>query len=97
MEDHIKKRKEADEASGHKFKINKREGKLNYTKYGKPGHNVRTCRGKVGGNMRLNPVIVANSYMRNTTPISLGRRNLSKLPVSLLFILCYMHFGKLAN
>ena len=51
------------------IKISKRKGKLNYTKCGKLGHNVKTYRWEVGGNSRLNPATVAMSYMRNTTPI----------------------------
>ena len=39
---HKEERKEADETNGKRFKISKEGSKLNYTKCGKLGHNVRT-------------------------------------------------------
>ena len=59
---HKKKKKDVDEANGKRFKINKKGSKGNCTKCGKPRHNVRTCRGEVRCNSRINPATVAKSY-----------------------------------
>ena len=54
------------------------------------------------GHAEESPAIVAMSYMRNTRPASSGRKNLSKLLVSLLFRVTSMHYvmyslGNFAN
>ena len=74
---HKKMRKDADEANEaneKRFKISKKGSKRNYTKCGKPGHNVKTCRGEVGGNSRINPATVAKSY-RSKLQVSFNCHN----------------------
>ncbi|KAK8675465.1 hypothetical protein V6N13_033531 [Hibiscus sabdariffa] len=50
----IQQKKEADESDDHSGKVGKKGIKMICTKCGKVGHNVRTCKGLVGGNSRLN-------------------------------------------
>ncbi|KAK8595240.1 hypothetical protein V6N13_123120 [Hibiscus sabdariffa] len=48
------RREEADERDDHSAKVGKKGIKMTCTKCGRVGHNVRTCKGLVGGNSRLN-------------------------------------------
>ncbi|XVF86164.1 hypothetical protein PTKIN_Ptkin18bG0018200 [Pterospermum kingtungense] len=52
---HKNRRKEADEANPNLHKIRMPPGRLNCKKCGKSGHNIRTCKGEVGRNRRVNP------------------------------------------
>ncbi|KAK8697382.1 hypothetical protein V6N13_113533 [Hibiscus sabdariffa] len=49
---HKSRRKEADEPASTSTKLSRKYVKLKCTKCGKPGHNIRTCKGEVGGNKR---------------------------------------------
>ena len=57
---------------------------MNCSKYSKPGHNVRTCKGEVDGNSRFDAAIVAMSYMATPTSGSQIRRTMDKLLVSMV-------------
>ena len=81
---HKNRRKEANETIAKGFKIRKKGGKLKHRKCGKPDHNVRICRGKVGGNNRLDTAAIVWSYMATSRSSSQTRRTGEKLPVSLL-------------
>lgn len=63
---HKSRRKEADEISGSKKKVWRKGVQLNCTKSGKAGHNLRICRGEVGGNSRLNKLHVISSLALST-------------------------------
>ena len=71
---HKKKRKKIDEVNRKRFKISKKGSKLNCTKCGKSRHNVRACKGEVGGNSRINPTTVVKSY-RSKLPVSFNCHN----------------------
>ncbi|KAK8689067.1 hypothetical protein V6N13_087798 [Hibiscus sabdariffa] len=49
---HKSRRKEADEPATTSTKLSRKYVKLKCTKCGKPGYNIRTCKGEVGGNKR---------------------------------------------
>ncbi|XVF39620.1 hypothetical protein PTKIN_Ptkin01aG0048300 [Pterospermum kingtungense] len=56
---------EDDEQIANKPRISKKGGKINCRKCGKSCHNVRTCKGEVGGNNRVN---VAAGDVNQRTP-----------------------------
>ncbi|KAK8701738.1 hypothetical protein V6N13_020117 [Hibiscus sabdariffa] len=48
------RKKEADERSDHTGKVGKKGLRMNCSKCGQSRHNVRTCKGVIGGNSQLN-------------------------------------------
>ncbi|KAL4377378.1 hypothetical protein GQ457_02G020060 [Hibiscus cannabinus] len=50
------RKKEADEKNDHSRKVGKKWLRMNCSKCGQSGHNVRTCKGVIGGNSQLNRI-----------------------------------------
>ncbi|KAK8604215.1 hypothetical protein V6N13_099164 [Hibiscus sabdariffa] len=70
------RKKEADEKNDHSRKVGKKGLRMNCSKCGQSGHNVRTCKGVIGGNSQLNRI----SSVHPQTQPSRGRA-VPKLPV----------------
>ncbi|KAK8543725.1 hypothetical protein V6N13_025896 [Hibiscus sabdariffa] len=70
------RKKEADEKNDHSRKVGKKGLRMNCSKCGQSGHNVRTCKGVIGGNSQLNRI----SSVHPQTQPSRGR-TVPKLPV----------------
>ncbi|KAL4271437.1 hypothetical protein GQ457_13G024100 [Hibiscus cannabinus] len=70
------RKKDADEKNDHIRKVGKKGLRMNCSKCGQSGHNVRTCKGVIGGNSQLNRI----SSVHPQTQPSRGRA-VPKLPV----------------
>ncbi|KAK8697017.1 hypothetical protein V6N13_113181 [Hibiscus sabdariffa] len=70
------RKKEADEKNDHSRKVGKKGLRMNCSKCGQSEHNVRTCKGVIGGNSQLNRI----SSVHPETQPSRGR-TVPKLPV----------------